>query len=123
MKKAVLAAVAAANIAAWLPALGFAQTTTPPSPHSTINGHNIGSQLDQLGARIDRYLARGQISKAEAAEAHRELNALQDQASADREENGGQLPIAERFAMQGKIDDLNRDLRRERAARGGVPSN
>jgi hypothetical protein len=123
MRKVVLAAAAAASIAAWLPVSGLAQTAPPPSRHSPINAHNITDQLGQLSARIDRYLTRGQLSHVEAVEAHRQVNAMLDEASADREQNGGQLTEAERFNMQAKIDDLDAVIRRERAAHRGAPAN
>jgi len=123
MRKVVLAATAAASIAAGFPASGLAQTAPPPPRHDQINAHNITDQLNQSSARIDRYLTRGQISQTEAVEAHRQVNALLDAASARRDENGGQLTEAERFDMQAKIDDLNATLRSERAAHGAGPHN
>ncbi len=122
MQKAILAAATAAILIAGLPTLTLAQAAPPPSSHTTISGHNITDQLDQLSARIERYRARGQLSPAEADAARRAINALEGQAGANREDNGGQFTDAERFAMQSKIDDLNRDIRRERAAHGGTPA-
>ena len=123
MRRVFLAAAMAAGIAAGLPSVGWAQSTPPPSPHGPANAHNITAQLNQLSATIDRYLARGQLTQTEAVEAHRKVNALLDQASANREEGGGQLTEAERFGMQAKIDDLHDSIRQERAAHGAAPRN
>jgi len=120
MRKILLAAAVVAGIAAGIPALGSAQTAPPPPNPSPMNAHNITEQLNQVSARIDRYLARGQLSQTEAVEALRRVNALLDKASADREAHGGQLTEAERFRAQAKIDALNDDLRRERATHGGA---
>jgi hypothetical protein len=123
MKKAALAAVAAASLAAWLPSSGAAQTLSPSTQYGAIAESGITAQLSQLSARIDRYLAHGQLSQAEAVDAHRDVNAIEDQANAYREDNGGKLSDTERIEMQKDIDNLNADIRRERDAHGTAPAN
>jgi hypothetical protein len=121
MHKSLLAIVAAASLAAALPATSLAQGLAP-APYHAVNAHKITEQLDRLGARIDRYRSRGQLSAAEAVDAQRKLGALQDQASASRVAGGGQLNEAQRFDMQGRLDRLDSEIRRERAAHGAVPA-
>jgi hypothetical protein len=125
MHKTLFAIAATASLAAALPATSLAQGRVQglaPAPYHAVNAHQITEQLDRLGARIDRYRGRRQLSAVEAVDAQRKLAAIQDQASASRVAGGGQLSEAQRFDMQGRVDQLDREIRRERAAHGTVPA-
>ena len=111
--KLFLGAAAAAIIAASLPALAQAQDMPLSSADNPPAG--IHEQLDHLAVRIDRGLSTGGLSQAEADRAHREINRIEDQASADRERDGGRLTDADRFDLQAQINHLAEAIRWERA--------
>jgi opacity protein-like surface antigen len=121
MKTVILAAVALASIAASLPAAALAQAAQPPASPSPAAPNGISAQLDRLSSRVDRYLAQGQLSQKDAHQAHLEINRIQDEASADREQHGGHLTVADHFDLQAEIDHLNAELHRERTGAAGTP--
>jgi len=117
MRKTPLACAAAAAIMLALPGLAAAQTPVLHLPPSAAVRPSITTQLSQLGDRIDRYVAEGRLSSADADHARRELNRIQDQASADRERNGGHMALADRFELHAQIDRLREEIRQERTPR------
>jgi hypothetical protein len=119
MKMAILAALAAAGAASLLVSAN-AQNALTITPHPNARD-SLGAQLDQLSARIDRRLARGQISQHDADTTHREINDLQAQASEDRLQNGGRLKEADRFALQGQITQLKEEIDRDRTIGASPP--
>lgn len=104
------AVVAAASLAASLPGLAAAQTGPLQLPNARPPALGANEQLDALNARIDRELAAGRLSPADATEAHRQVNRIEDETSADREAHGGRLTDTDRFALQGEIDHLRDEL-------------
>jgi hypothetical protein len=121
-KTGAFLSVMTASVVLALPTFGLARSEPPP-PRPAMAAHNITDQLATLNATIDHYVTQGRLSQAEAVVAHRQVNALEDQANAYRESNGGVLSEAERFTLQTKIDDLNAQIDRARSAPGGARSN
>ena len=117
MNKAFLAALAASGVA-WVQAPASAQNA-PPATHHPSARNSLNDQLDQLSARINHRLARGQISPHDADKTHREINDLQAEASDDRLQNGGQLKEADRFSLQDRITQLKEEIDRDRTT--GAP--
>jgi len=116
MRNAFLAAVAAATLAASLPAFALAQAPIVHLPDRAAMRPGVSAQLTELSGRIDRYVAQGRLSAADADHARREINRFQGEASDERERNGGQRAIADRFELQSQIDKFREDLLRERAS-------
>ncbi len=114
MNRAFLSAWAALIIAASLPSLGWAQGLRLDLTERPFAFHRIDEQLDRLSSRIDRDMAQGQRARADTEQAHREINGLQDQLNADREEHGGRITVPDRFDLQARIDRLKESLRIER---------
>jgi len=112
MKKALLAALAVAGAASVQVSASAQNAPTVSHVPSARNG--LSEQLDRLSARIDRRLARGQISQRNADKTHREINDLQAEASDDRLQNGGQLKVADRFGLQARITQLKEEIDRDR---------
>jgi len=75
----------------------------------------------RLSARIDRRLARGQLSRFDADKAHREINDLQAEASDDRLQNGGRLKEADRFGLKARITRLKEAIDKERTSGASAP--
>lgn len=119
MRKAILAALAAAG-AASVQVSAVAQNA-PTVAHHPSGRNGLNEQLDQLSARIDRRLARGQLSQQVADNAHREINDLQAEASDDRLQNGGQLKEADRFGLQARITQLKDEIDRDRTTGASAP--
>jgi len=117
MNMVFLAALAAAG-AASVQAPASAQNA-PTVTHSPSARNGLSEQLAQLSARIDRRLARGQMSQHDADKTHREINDLQAEASDDRLQNGGQLKEADRFSLQDRITQLKEEIDRDRTT--GAP--
>jgi hypothetical protein len=120
MKTAILAALAAAG-AASVQAPASAQNA-PPVTHRPSARNGLSEQLTQLSARIDRRLARGQISRHDADKTHREINDLQSETSNDRLQNGGQLKEADRFNLQERITQLKEEIDRDRTTGASATS-
>jgi hypothetical protein len=114
MNRAFLSAWAALSIAASLPGLGLAQGSRLDLSERPSALHRIIEQLDRLGGRIDREVAQGRLARPDADRARREINSIQDQMNADREEHGGRVTVADRFDLQARIDRLKENLRQER---------
>ncbi len=119
MKKALLAALAAAG-AASVQVSASAQTA-PTVAHHPSARNGLNEQLDQLSARIDRRLARGQLSQRDADKTHREINDLQAEASDDRLQNGGKLKEADRFGLQERIIQLKEEIDRRTTGASAPP--
>jgi hypothetical protein len=122
MTNAALALVVAAAVAASLAAPALAQTPSPAVPSGSASRLGVNGQLDDLNRRIDRASALGRISQDQAVEDHRQVNSLQDEASADREQHGGKLIDAERFELQAKIDRLRQAVQQQRSENPSAPS-
>jgi hypothetical protein len=101
-------------LAAVLPSLALSQNSPLALPNGRAPRPGANEQLDQLSARVDRDLAEGRISPAQATEDHRRINAIEDEVSADREEHGGRLTDSDRFDIEAQIERLRDSLRRER---------
>jgi len=119
MEKALLAALVAVGAASVQ--LSASAQNAPPVTHQPSARNGLSEQLDQLSARIDRRLARGQMSQHDADKTHREINDLQAEASSDRLQNGGQLKGADRFGLQDRITQLKEEIDRDRTTGASVP--
>ena len=69
-----LAAAAATSIGAFLPVAGAAQDAPPQTQDGPTARLGILDQLKLLDLRVDRDLAQGRLSQAEADRAHREIS-------------------------------------------------
>jgi hypothetical protein len=113
MHKALLIAAAVAGLALSAPALAQAPAPALQLPNQPAVRPGLTQQLDDLSARIDRDLAQGRISQADAIRDHREVNRIQDLAAADREANAGHLTEAEHFDLQAQIDQLGHEIHQQ----------
>jgi len=111
--KALLTAAAVASLAASFPGLTLAQAAQ----------YGINQQLDQLSAKIDREVGRGQLSQTQAVDALREVSSIEDAADAEREEHGGELEVANRLDLQARIDRLKAHILQERTNGPVAPTN
>jgi len=118
MKKVVL--VAAASLFASLSGPALAQAPIVHLPDSAVTRRGVDVQLTELSGRIDRYVAQGRLSPADADHARRELNRVQGEVGDARGRNGGHMATADRFELQSQIDKLRQDLDRERTGAPGV---
>ena len=114
MDRAFLSAWAALSIAASLPSLGLAQGSRLDLSAKPSALHRIIEQLDRLNSGIDREVAQGRLARPDADRAHREISGIQAQMTADREEHGGRVTVADRFDLQARINRLRENLRQER---------
>jgi hypothetical protein len=110
MKTILIAALAAAALSC---SDVVAQNSRPTVPQPSAR-NSINEQLDAIGARIDRRLARGRLSKNDAAQAHQEVDDIQAEASEDRLHDGGQLSETDRFAIVARIHQLEARIEGER---------
>jgi hypothetical protein len=121
--KTLLTAMIAVSIVASFPGLALAQAAPAGSPQIPAAELGINEQLDRMSARIDREVGSGQLSQTEAVDALREVSSIEDAADADREEHGGQLPVADHLEFQTRIDHLKENIRHERTSGGTAPTN
>ncbi len=129
MNRAILAAACAATVALALPGLVWAQMGAQAGPQAgaplsldaPAERHKIFGEIDQLNARIDRGLADGRLTPAQGVLAHRQVNAIQDQANTDRERGGGQLTVADRLDLQARLDHFSDDLHQQLSTGKAAP--
>ncbi len=107
--KLFLVAAAATSIGASLPLTVLAQD-------GSIARLGIHDQLKLLDVRVDRDLAQGSLSQAEADRAHREINRIEDETRSDRVRNDGHLTDADATRLQARIDRLRGTVRWERTS-------
>ena len=117
MKSACVSALVV--LAALSSPVGALAQGAPPAvaPPSERNG--VSEQLRRLDATIDRRLARGHISKDDAAAAHREVYDVQSDVADVRLHNGGEVPSDEHFRLQDRVNKLQQKIDSERI--GGAP--
>ncbi len=120
MKTAFLAAVAAAGLYASFPGPAPAQAPIVHLPDRAVTRPGVVAQLDELSSRIDRYVAQGRLSPADADHARRELNRIQGEVTDARERSGGRFEVADRFELQSQVDKLRREIHRKRTNVAGA---
>jgi hypothetical protein len=116
MRNAFLAALGAASLCASLSGPAIAQAPIVHLPDRAAMRPGVVAQLDELSSRVDRYVAQGRLSAADADHARREINRIQGEVSDARERNGGRFETADRFELQSQIDKLRREIHRERTS-------
>lgn len=107
--KLFLVAAAATSIGASLPLTVLAQD-------GSVARLGIYDQLKLLDVRVDRDLAQGRLSPAEADRAHRDINRIENEARSDSVRNDGHLTDADATDLKARIDRLRRSVRWERTS-------
>lgn len=111
MMKLFLVAAPATSIGASLPLTVLAQDVPLPVQDGPAARLGVRDQLKLLDLRVDRDLAQGRLSQAEADRAHREISRIEDEAKSDRVRNDGHLTDAHASDLQARIDRLHGTLR------------
>ena len=86
-------------------------------------GHGFRDQLDALDGRIQEGVRSGQLDRAEADRASRELGSIRGEMERMRTQNGGELTDIQRGRLQERLDNLSRSIhwmREHGAVEGGA---
>jgi hypothetical protein len=79
---------------------------------------SLDDQARTLGANVTTEIRANRISPGNANLVQRELNGVQSQIAADRDRHGGRLTVAERIDLQGQIDKIADEIRKDTGIAG-----
>jgi len=108
MRSLIAAALCATALTCAAPAL--AQPYSRPAPGGVQPGHGFREQLDALDARIQQGIRAGQLDRAEADRANRELASIRGEMERMRAASGGPLSDMDRGLLQERLDRLSQSI-------------